>query len=163
MTDQCADAEFVASWRAYMAEHPDWQESRMPNVWSEAFSAGMAYARSLARVAPSGVEAESAELDPELFAVLLARNPPQDQPGLMRRFAAAVAQRARVATRDEMLAEIRESMAAHDGEVRRGLLMEIRADANERWRERGTQHCYATADAFGSAEAKYAPAKEPTT
>lgn len=40
---QCCDAEFVASWREYMAANPDWESSRIPNIWRLAFMAGMAY------------------------------------------------------------------------------------------------------------------------
>lgn len=43
--DQCAEAEYVASWREYMANNQGWQSERAPNVYAAGFRAGMVYAR----------------------------------------------------------------------------------------------------------------------
>ena len=44
MTDNCAEAEHVATWREYMKNNAEWAIERTPNVYAAGFKAGMARA-----------------------------------------------------------------------------------------------------------------------
>jgi hypothetical protein len=46
--DNCCDAEYVASWRKFMAKHDDWQTHHTPNVFAQGFREGMKYAQEQA-------------------------------------------------------------------------------------------------------------------
>lgn len=41
----CAESEPSTSWREYMAQNPDWQTERTPNVYAAGYHAGMKHPR----------------------------------------------------------------------------------------------------------------------